>query len=112
MHREFVELSKEIYVDVARGEYGLRGRPTNVARMALLTGLDRKEITRIKKRLATARSGSESTHKQDRIARVLAGWYQDPDYVDGAGKPLVIPLKGETPSFDDLVKRFGGDDIV
>ena len=52
MHREFVELTKEIYVEIASSDYGLRGRPTNAARMALLTGLDRKEVRRIRKKLA------------------------------------------------------------
>lgn len=109
MHREFVELSKEIYVEVARDEYGLRGRPTNVARMVLLTGLDRKEIGRVKKKLELGESAPQATHKQDRIARVLSGWYQDADYLDSDGKPLILPLQGSAPSFDDLIRRYGGD---
>jgi len=109
MHREFVELSKEVYVEIASGDYGLRGRPTNVARMALLTGLDRKEITRIRTKLDTGANATHPAHKQDRIARVLAGWHQDPDYLEVDGRPALIPLDGETPSFEALVKRYGGD---
>ena len=109
MHKEFVELSKELYVDIARSEYGLRGRPTNVSRVALLTGLGRKEITRVKNRLASAPTDHESTHQQDRIARVLAGWYQDPDYLDSHGQPLALPMEGPSPSYEDLLRRYGGD---
>jgi hypothetical protein len=109
MHREFIELSKEIYVDIARKEYGLRGRPTNVARIALLTGLDRKEVARIRKNLEQGNRVVEPAHRQDRIARVLAGWHLDSDYLDGADTPSVIPLDGAAPSFEDLVKRYGGD---
>lgn len=109
MHREFVQLSKEIYVEVAQRAYGLRGRPTNIARMALLTGLDRKEITRIKKDLTTSEPEREVNHRQDRIARVLAGWHQDERYSDENGKPLAIAFDGEAPSFTELVKRYGGD---
>jgi hypothetical protein len=114
MHRDLVELSKEIYVDVARSDYGIRGRPTNVARMALLTGLDRKEITRIKKKLdsrAASEAASDVTpqHQRDRIARVLSGWHQDPDYIGPDGKPRRLPLEGPAPSYADLVKRYGGD---
>jgi len=109
MHREFVELSKEIYVEIARSEYGLRGRPTNVARMALLTGLDRKEITRIRGNLDQGAASPEPAHRQDRIARVLTGWYQDPEYLDDTGRPVVIPLEGTTPSFEALIRRYGGD---
>jgi hypothetical protein len=112
MHREFVELSKEIYIDVVRREYGIRGRPTNLSRVALLTGLDRKEVGRIKTKLDREHSAvvhSPPQHKQDRIARVLSGWYQDPDYVTGDGTPRVLPLEGSAPSYEDLVRRYGGD---
>ncbi len=109
MHKEFVELSKEVYVEIARAEYGLRGRPTNVARMALLTGLDRKEVTRVRAKLDLGIASSEPAHRQDRIARVLAGWYQDADYLDAAGNPVVMPLEGPKPSFEALVRRYGGD---
>jgi len=110
MHKDFVELSKEVYVDVARTEYGLGGRPTNVSRMALLTGLDRKEIARVKSKLEQAPPEvPTSLSEQDRIARVLSGWYQDPDYLTADGKPLIVPLAGPAPSYEDLVKRYGGD---
>lgn len=110
MHKEFVELSKEIYVDVIRNDHGLRGRPTNLSRTALLTGLDRKEVGRIKKKLE-ARRGDESgpEQKQDRIARVLSGWHQDPQFVDIDGKPRTLVMEGAGPSFTELVKRFSGD---
>jgi hypothetical protein len=109
MHREFIELSKEIYVEVARGRYGLRGRPTNLSRIALLTGLDRKEVARIKNKLARADAGTAPQHQQDRIARVLSGWYQDTAYLDADRKPRTLPLEGPAPSYEDLVKRYGGD---
>ncbi len=110
MHREFVELSKEIYVEIASRDYGLRGRPTNVARTALLTGLDRKEVTRLRSRLERQEVAAvETNHRQDRISRVLSGWHQNPDYLDDDRTPLVIPREGPAPSFDALVKSYGGD---
>jgi len=112
MHREFVELSKEVYVDVARREYGLRGRPTNLSRTALLTGLDRKEVGRIRQRLSEApdSGGSEASGaRQDRISRLLSGWHQDPDYLRRDGTPMMLPLRGPAPSYESLVKRYAGD---
>ncbi|HEY5623234.1 MAG TPA: DUF6502 family protein [Gammaproteobacteria bacterium] len=109
MHREFIELSKEVYVEVASNDYGIRGRPTNAARTALLTGLDRKEVARIRNKLAADHAPvAESVHRQDRISRVLAGWHQDPDYLNHVG-PLVLPLEGPAPSFEALIKSYGGD---
>ena len=109
MHREFAELSKSVYVEVARKEYGLRGRPTNISRTALLTGLDRKEVTRIKQSLEADDATADFVARQDRISRVLAGWHQDDDYVDSDSNPLPLAEEGQAPSFEDLVKRYGGD---
>ena len=39
----------------------------------------------------------------------MSGWHQDPDYLDDTGKPRVLPLEGPAPSYQDLVKRYGGD---
>jgi hypothetical protein len=111
MHREFVELSKQVYVEIARDDYGIRGRPTNVARMALLTGMDRKEVTRVRSRLernADEVSSSDRQQGQDRITRVLSGWHQDREFIRD-GKPLALPLDGPAPSFAALLKRYGGD---
>ncbi len=109
MHREFVDLTKELYVDVARQSYGIRGRPTNVSRTALLTGLDRKEITRVKKKLE-GEVAIATTHKQDRISRVLAGWYQDREFLNSQGQPKKLSIKGKAEgSWSQLIKRYGGD---
>jgi len=108
MHKEFVELSKEAYVGVARRDYGIGGRPTNASRVALLTGLDRKEVARINAKAADG-ARQEPERRQDRIARVLSGWHQDADFTDDLGLPLRLPLEGEAPSFAALVRRYGGD---
>ncbi len=39
---EFAELLKEVFVDVARRDHGRQGRPTNTARVAMITGLSRR----------------------------------------------------------------------
>ena len=112
MHKEFVELSKEIYVDVARREYGIRGRPTNVSRVVLLTGLGRKEVTRLRDQLEQERPPMRrrTTRANKTVSPgCLSGWHQDPDYLDDTGKPRVLPLEGPAPSYQDLVKRYGGD---
>ena len=44
--KEFAELSKSVFVSVATDEFGIRGRPTNVSRVSILTGISRKEVNR------------------------------------------------------------------
>ena len=52
-YREFAEIAKSAFVDVATSEYGLRGRPTNISRVAVMTGVTRKEVRRIRDKIAS-----------------------------------------------------------
>ena len=47
-YREFAEIAKAAFVDEATSGYGLRGRPTNISRVAVMTGISRKEIKQLK----------------------------------------------------------------
>ncbi|HXR91850.1 MAG TPA: DUF6502 family protein, partial [Steroidobacteraceae bacterium] len=53
--REFAELSKTTYVEVATRQFGKRGRPTNVSRTAILTGLVRRDVRKQRQILEAAR---------------------------------------------------------
>lgn len=110
MQRAFGELCKEVYVEVATADYGLQGRPTNVSRTALLTGVDRKEVKRIRETLAGRGQEPQHRSRQDRLSRVLSGWHQDSEFCPG-GTPLDLPLSAPAgvPSFATLVQRYGGD---
>ncbi len=105
--REFAEVAKRSYVEVASAEFGIRGRPTNAARVAIITGLSRREVAK-QRDLATSTQDTEPSHLNS-ARRVLSGWHQDADYVDADGRPRSIPAVGAAPSFEDLCRRYGGD---
>lgn len=105
-YREFSELAKLAYFDVARDDYGINGRKTNLARVAILTGLSRKECTRLKSVVATQ---PESEHVMSPITRLVTAWFEDEGYQDAAGIPLSLRPNGAAPSVEDLVRRHGGD---
>ena len=46
--KEFSELAKTKFVEVATADFGIRGRPTNVSRVAILTGLDRRDVAKLR----------------------------------------------------------------
>ena len=103
---EFAELCKEVYVAVARDEYGLAGRPTNTARVAMITGLSRREAARVRSVL----EGREepSLPPEDRISRVLTGWHLDPEFAGSDGRPRPLEAAGPN-SVEELFKRYAGD---
>ena len=104
---EFAELSKEVFVDVARRDYGIQGRPTNNSRVAMITGLSRREVTRVRDVLIGEAQAPEPP--SSRVAQVLSGWHVDPDFLDDHGQPIVLPANGERRSIAALLKRYAGD---
>jgi hypothetical protein len=105
--REFAEVSKGVFVAVAGSEYGLRGRPTNLSRVAILTGIHRKEVARLRDLEASA--GPPAPAKTTDATRVLSGWHQDPEFLAADGRPRVLPETGPAGSFEALCRRYGGD---
>jgi hypothetical protein len=104
--KELAELMKLVYVQAAAEEYGKYGRPTNTSRIAILTGLSRREVKRVRDLLAT--TGPAPLEKINFASRVLSGWFQDPEFVDGKGKPRLLPVEGKR-SFEALMRRYAPD---
>jgi hypothetical protein len=107
--KEFAELSRTSYVEVASQQFGKRGRLTNVSRTAVLTGLTRREVRKQRARLAAA-TDTFAGHVT-KASRVLSAWHQDRDFLDSQGKPLPLPLEGEGVSFAALLRRCGAGDV-
>ena len=108
-YKEFALLCKSIFVEAAARDYGIRGRPTNVSRIAVLTGIDRKEVKRIKDMLQENTLALQAQSSQDRITRLLTAWHRDPEFSAGDNQGRQLPVEGEHGSFQALVRRFGGD---
>lgn len=106
-YREFLEVVKTAFVDVASSEFGIRGRPTNISRVAVMTGLTRKEVRRLRDKIAEG--GDRISIKTTPLADVLHHWHSQDDFTTADGRPSTLPFIGEMGSFSSLVKRFGGD---
>jgi len=106
-YREFTEVVKTTYVDVASSDFGLRGRPTNVSRVAVMTGLTRKEIKRVRDKIASG--DSSISVKTTPLSDVLHHWHAQSEFTDASGTPCKLPFTGLRGSFTSLVKQFGSD---
>src|SRR6516162_5298943 len=86
--REFAELAKTTYVEVATQSFGKRGRPTNVSRTAILTGLVRRDVR--KQRQILQSSPQPLSGYVTKASLVLSAWHLDPDFRDKDGKPALL----------------------
>jgi len=105
---EFSDLTKEAYVQVARADHGIQGRPTNNSRVAMLTGLSRREVAKVRDRLIDGPEIAEDL-QGNQISRILTGWHVDAEFCDDKGRPKDLPISGPTGSFTALLKRYAGD---
>jgi len=106
-YSEFAETAKTAFVDVSSSEFGIRGRPTNISRVAVMTGLTRKEVRRIRTKL----EGGQDllSVKTTPLSQVLTRWHTEQEYLDSRGKPADLEFSKGKNSFTALVKKYGGD---
>jgi len=100
------ELVRKTYVDVADEEFTIEGRRQTVSRISVITGLNRKEVSRLRNKEPLDRSDEIWWN---RAAHVLASWLRDDAFLDRKGDPLDLPFSGDSPTFTDLVRKHSGD---
>lgn len=102
----FEAIAKRVYVDVALKDFGIPGKKPTMSRVAVLSGLTRKEVQRL---LAEPNdAAAEGAERYNRATRVLTGWARDADFLDRKGKARILDADGEQ-GFAALVKRYSGD---
>ena len=111
--KAFLDIAKHAYVEVAATEFRIPGKKQSTSRIALLSGLTRKEVQRLLDAPAANDEDSEAGERYNRAARVVAGWVRDTDFSDADGNPKVLALQdvgtGDRASFAELARRFSGD---
>ena len=95
----FSDIAKQAYVRVTTDEFGLSGRPASKSRVALLTGINRRDVSRIQ---ADA-DAADSLEMFGPAFRLVSRWIRGDNYQDEHGDPRAIPLEGPAPSFAALV---------
>jgi hypothetical protein len=91
-------------VQVATKEFGIRGRPTNASRVAILTGIDRRDVRKL--RLASAEQPTFDLGFMSKPTQVLDGWFHDSDFRTASGEPCDLHVSEGEDSFAALVRRY------
>ncbi|MFT7651334.1 MAG: hypothetical protein ACI9ON_000885 [Limisphaerales bacterium] len=102
----FQELARKEFVDVAFTDFGIADKQATTSRVAVITGLSRKEVARLK---VLAPMDESDQIWRNRAASVLSSWLVDEKFLDKKGDPLDLPFDGDVPNFSELVKAHSGD---
>jgi hypothetical protein len=102
------DLLRELYVNVAEHEFALPSKNQTDSRVSLLTGIHRKEVSRLRGAGAPVNVVPVSI---SRTSRILARWLADSEFADSQGRPRPLPRSadGGAPSFDRLVESVTRD---
>lgn len=102
----FSDLLRQVYVTVAEREFRVPGRKQSTSRVAVLTGLNRKEVARLRRLPEDIPDALDERY--NRAARVISGWLQDSDFHDDKGQPADLDFDAPG-GFSALVQRYSGD---
>lgn len=105
-YKAFTEIVKAVYVKVAVTDSHIPGRKQTDSRIAVITGLSRKETKRVRELDISPRP--ENLIRHNRAARVIRGWQSDKAFCDDSGKPLELTMDGDN-GFIRLVRTHSGD---
>lgn len=107
--RAFAEEAKRVFVEVADEEFLLEGRKQSIGRVAIVTGISRKEVARVR---STQEGAGEPVEGFNRAARVITAWQTDPEFCTREGEPRELDIDESPASFTELVRRSSGDMLV
>jgi hypothetical protein len=106
-YRTFADIARSQFVEIAQNEFGIEGRKQSVSHIAVITGLTRKEVSRLLK--FSVPSDKEKSDRYNRASRTIAGWRRDKDFFNATGKPGILSISGPGKTFQQLVTRYSGD---
>lgn len=110
-YHQFADIAKAAFVYEAFLETDDRGRKTNASRVAVKTGISRKEVSRLRDALQQGGelAAAEQTDRSGPPARVLHAWHTDPRFLEPDGTPRALSFDGPDASFSTLVRLVAGD---
>jgi len=106
----FVDMLKEIFVDIAERDFKLPEKQQTDSRLCLLTGIHRKDIRRL--RCEKSRDDRDDCESASLGALLISRWLGEAKYLDADGTPKRLPLSKKQAgdcSFEGLVTSVNKD---
>jgi Family of unknown function (DUF6502) len=98
------EMLKSAFVNAARAAHATGSGERVVSRVSTVTGLNRREVTRL-----IQAEADPVQPKPSPATRVFTRWLSDPLWKTAAGEPLALPRQGAAPSFEALAQSVTRD---
>lgn len=100
---DLIEIVKIVYVQVAKEDLQKRSEDVSVSRLSVMTGVHRKDVTRI------YRNNDFRTRAESLVSKILGAWQQNPHFLTKSGKPRTISVEGSNSEFTQLVRSVSAD---
>ena len=97
------DLLRQLYVQIAERDFALPGKSQTDSRVSLLTGIHRKEVSKLR---GVGTPVSDVPTAVSRSSTIISRWLSTPQMTDAEGRPLPLPRMSkdpDTPSFESLV---------
>ena len=96
--QELVEQLKASLLEVALDEIKRRDKKPTASRLAIMTGVHRKDVTRIIER------GESKSEDVALPARIIGQWRTRPEFLGLSGRPRTLTVEGSESEFAGLVR--------
>lgn len=106
----FARVAKQVFVEVAEHDFALPYKRQTDSRLALVTGLNRKEVAALRGRRPERAAAREI--EEDLLTHVIGRWMAGPPYASAGGVALELPYEADSPdapSFSRLVRGLNVD---
>jgi hypothetical protein len=105
----FSRIVKQLYLNVAEQEFALPFKQQTDSRLSLVTGINRKEISQLRRR----KQMPQTPEVEDTlVTHVIGRWMAGPPYAEAHGTPRRLPYESDDShnvSFARLVRELGTD---
>jgi hypothetical protein len=98
---------RALFIEIAQDDFALATRRPTDSRISLLTGINRKEVRRIR---AGGSTSDVPRARTNHVTSLISRWTTDPRTTDAAGRPRELPYQATRgPSFMRLARAVTSD---